>query len=151
MKLVSAVVISFALVLWLSGQVLAGDTPFVVRSGHPKSIHSSRFSHSGSSVIDARRHGGHGVPGHPFPHRRHHFGHHGHLPHHIFIPHHHFIFPHSHHTVVINSPFFCLAHEVGFVSRIGLIDHVSGTHKVPLKYAASICPEEWGGCLFDGY
>ena len=49
------------------------------------------------------------------------------------------------------TPFFCLAHEVGFVSRIGLIDHVSGTHKVPLEYAASICPEEWGGCLFDGY
>lgn len=51
---------------------------------------------------------------------------------------------------LVNAPFFCLEHGVGFVSRVGLIDHLSGTHKFALQYAAAICPEDVDTCIFDG-
>jgi len=54
-------------------------------------------------------------------------------------------------TVVTSSPFYCLAHQAGWVSRAGMLDHLSGTHKIPLATAASVCPEATESCIVDGY
>lgn len=54
-------------------------------------------------------------------------------------------------TLVASSPFYCLAHQVGWVSRAGMLDHLSGTHKIPLDSAASVCPDGGASCVVDGY
>jgi hypothetical protein len=54
-------------------------------------------------------------------------------------------------AVVVSSPFFCVFHNDGFVSRVGLLDHLSGTHKIPLDAAATICPDGVGSCVFPSY
>jgi len=54
-------------------------------------------------------------------------------------------------TVVVTSPYFCLFHNEGFISRIGLLDHLSGSHKVPLDAAAAICPDATTTCIFPSY
>lgn len=54
-------------------------------------------------------------------------------------------------TVVASSPFYCLAHQAGWVSRAGMLDHLSGTHKIPLATAASVCPNTIESCVVDGY
>jgi len=51
---------------------------------------------------------------------------------------------------LVNAPFFCLEHGVGFLSRVGLIDHLTGTHKFGLQHAAAICPDDVDTCIFDG-
>ena len=51
-------------------------------------------------------------------------------------------------TVVVTSPYFCVFHNEAFVSRIGMIDHLSGMHGLPLTTAASICPDANGNCIF---
>ena len=51
---------------------------------------------------------------------------------------------------LVNAPFFCFEHGVGFISRVGMIDHLGGTHKFPLQHAAAICPEDVDTCLFEG-
>jgi hypothetical protein len=50
---------------------------------------------------------------------------------------------------LVNAPFFCLEHGVGFISRVGLIDHLGGTHKLTLQHAAAICPEDVDTCVFE--
>jgi hypothetical protein len=50
---------------------------------------------------------------------------------------------------VVNAPFFCLEHGVGFISRVGMIDHLGGTHKFALQHAAAICPEDVDTCIFE--
>lgn len=54
-------------------------------------------------------------------------------------------------SIVASSPFYCLAHRAGWVSRAGMLDHLSGTHKIPLGTAASVCPDASDGCVVDGY
>ncbi len=54
-------------------------------------------------------------------------------------------------TIITTSPFFCLQHNVGYISRAGMLDHLSGTHKIALATAASVCPEGGEGCVIDGY
>ena len=54
-------------------------------------------------------------------------------------------------TIVTISPFYCLAHQAGWVSRAGMLDHLSGTHKIPLDTAASVCPDAIESCIVDGY
>ena len=54
-------------------------------------------------------------------------------------------------AVVVTSPYFCVFHNDGFVSRVGLLDHLSGTHKIPLDSAAMICPDGVGSCVFPSY
>lgn len=51
---------------------------------------------------------------------------------------------------VVNASFFCLEHGVGFISRVGLLDHLSGTHKFALEHAAAICPADVETCVFEG-
>jgi hypothetical protein len=52
---------------------------------------------------------------------------------------------------VVSSRYFCLYHNEAFVSRIGMIDHLSGMHDLPLATAASICPDADGECVFPHY
>jgi hypothetical protein len=54
-------------------------------------------------------------------------------------------------TVVATSPYFCVFHNDGFVSRVGLLDHLSGMHRIPLDMAASLCPDGTGSCIFPSY
>ena len=54
-------------------------------------------------------------------------------------------------AVVVTYPYFCVFHNDGFVSRIGLLDHLAGTHKIPLDAAATICPDGVGSCVFPSY
>jgi hypothetical protein len=49
---------------------------------------------------------------------------------------------------VVNAPFFCLLHHVGYVSRIGMLDHLAGAHKFALETAGIICPQGATHCLF---
>ena len=51
---------------------------------------------------------------------------------------------------VVNASFFCLEHGVGFISRVGLLDHLGGTHKFALEHAAAICPPDVKTCVFEG-
>jgi len=54
-------------------------------------------------------------------------------------------------AAVVMLPYFCVFHNDGFVSRIGLLDHLAGTHKIPLDAAAAICPDGVGSCVFPSY
>lgn len=54
-------------------------------------------------------------------------------------------------AVVVTSPYFCVLHNDGFVSRVGMLDHLAGTHKIPLDAAASLCPDHGGSCVFPSY
>ena len=54
-------------------------------------------------------------------------------------------------TIVASSPFYFLAHQAGWVSRAGMLDHLSGTHKIPLQAAVSVCPDATESCIVDGY
>jgi hypothetical protein len=42
-------------------------------------------------------------------------------------------------------------HWEGFVNRVGLLDHLSGTHKICFDAAASPCPDGAGTCIFPAY
>jgi hypothetical protein len=54
-------------------------------------------------------------------------------------------------TIVPTTPYFCLFHNEDFVSRVGMLDHLAGTHKIPLDAAASLCPDGTGSCIFPSY
>jgi len=54
-------------------------------------------------------------------------------------------------TVVVNAPYSCVLHNEGFVSRVGLLDHLAGTHKIPLEAATNLCPDGGGSCVFPSY
>ena len=54
-------------------------------------------------------------------------------------------------TVVVNEPYFCVLHNEGFISRVGLIDHLAGTHKIPLDAVTGLCPDVSGSCIFPSY
>lgn len=54
-------------------------------------------------------------------------------------------------TIVTSEPFYCHLHHTGFVSRAGFLDHISGTHRVPLEAADSICPDGEPSCIIEGY
>jgi hypothetical protein len=54
-------------------------------------------------------------------------------------------------TVVTSEPYYCYQHNVGFISRAGFLDHVSGSHDVPLETANAICAEGNASCIIEGY
>lgn len=54
-------------------------------------------------------------------------------------------------TIVATSPYFCVFHNEGFVSRVGMLDHLAGIDKVPLDAAAALCPDGTGTCIFPWY
>ncbi len=51
----------------------------------------------------------------------------------------------------VNAPYFCLLDNQGFVSRVGLLDHLAGTHKIPLDAAMNLCPDGGASCVFPSY
>jgi hypothetical protein len=72
---------------------------------------------------------------------------------HGFMPYHHFHHgPHQHLGVFDPElyPFFCSFHGAVFTNQAGFLDHVGGTHKVPLQQAVSLCAEDGSSC-FLGY
>lgn len=54
-------------------------------------------------------------------------------------------------TIVVTHPYFCTLHQAGWVSRAGFVDHLAGTHKLPLESAAWFCPDGVESCLFPAY
>ena len=54
-------------------------------------------------------------------------------------------------AVVVTAPYFCVLHNDGFVSRVGLLDHLSGAHKIPLEAAVTQCPDGTTSCIFPSY
>ncbi|MSP37874.1 MAG: hypothetical protein EXR70_05235 [Deltaproteobacteria bacterium] len=54
-------------------------------------------------------------------------------------------------AVVVSAPFFCTFDNHGFVSRIGLLDHLAGIHKIPLEAAVTLCPSDSASCVFPSY
>lgn len=51
-------------------------------------------------------------------------------------------------VVEVTAPFFCLLHNVGFMTRAGMLDHLAGTHKFPLEGAAALCPDGVDSCTY---
>lgn len=95
------------------------------------------------------------APHYPFYHHRHsHFPYYyyGHNPRSIIIITPSAYYPYSAPvTVVTSEPYYCHMHHVGFVSRVGFLDHISGTHKIPLETANSICTDSNESCIIEGY
>jgi hypothetical protein len=54
-------------------------------------------------------------------------------------------------AMVSSEPFYCHVHHVGFISRAGFLDHISGTHKIPLETAAAICADSNHSCMVEAY
>lgn len=65
------------------------------------------------------------------------------------VPRRHFFFHRFPDGVIVSDPFFCFFHDVGFVSRVGLVDHLIGTHKLPAEAVEAACPESEAVCLID--
>lgn len=137
------------LCLWLSGEVLAGG-PKGSQRPNGASIGSAR-----GGVIQRYWRPAPVAPQHHFRRHRydyHPYYHYGHNPRSIII-----ITPSAYYpyaapvTVVTSEPFYCHMHHVGFVSRVGFLDHISGTHKIPLETANSICTDANDSCVIEGY
>ena len=92
------------------------------------------------------------VPHYPLPYYPRHYYHYGHNPRSIII-----ITPSSYYpyslpaAIVTSEPYYCHMHHVGFVSRVGFLDHISGTHKIPLETANSICTDDKESGVIEGY
>jgi hypothetical protein len=54
-------------------------------------------------------------------------------------------------ALVVTLPFFGILHNDAFVSRAGLLDHLSGMHRTPLDAAASFYPHGAADCVFPPY
>ena len=54
-------------------------------------------------------------------------------------------------TAVTSEPYYCHVHHVGFVSRVGFLDHVAGVHKIPIETVDGICAEGNASCVIEGY
>jgi len=54
-------------------------------------------------------------------------------------------------TIVATTPYFCAFHQVGWMTRAGLLDHLAGTHKLLLNAAESFCPPGSDACVFPAY
>ena len=48
----------------------------------------------------------------------------------------------------VTSPYFCVLHNAGFVTRAGMLDHLAGTHKFALESAARLCPDGVDSCIY---
>ncbi|HZA53902.1 MAG TPA: hypothetical protein VE616_06615 [Candidatus Udaeobacter sp.] len=147
MKRLVACILTVALGLWLCGQASAGGAGVAGRLGNPAGSAKAK-----SAVQQSLRYGAPVVPGYPY--------------YWYYVPRTYYrqpviavppyTYPYYYpyyvpSTLVVSSPFFCLAHHVGYVSRIGMLDHLNGTHKIPLETAVHVCPEGNETCIIDGY
>ena len=138
------------LCLWLSGEVLAGGPKWSQGRANGASSGTAR-----GGAIQRYWRPAPVTPQHHFRQHRydyHPYYHYGHNPRSIII-----ITPSAYYpyaapvTVVTSEPFYCHMHHVGFVSRVGFLDHISGTHKIPLETANSICTDANDSCVIEGY
>ncbi len=151
MKSNLALTAGLALCLWLAGEGLAGGVKWSqgrsggTASGAARGVGIPRYWKPAVPV----------APNYPLHHHRHQYYpyyHYGHNPRSIIV-----ITPPAHYpysapvTVVTSEPFYCHMHHVGFVSRVGFLDHISGTHKIPLETANSICTDSNESCVIEGY
>jgi hypothetical protein len=70
----------------------------------------------------------------------------------IVAPSYYYPYYHSYYSptsVFLSAPFYCFTHHEGFATRIGFIDHVSGTHKIPINTVAAICPDGNQSCVIE--
>ena len=132
----------FSMFFRFDGQAAAGPK-------HPSVKHPGKARHPAARAWVTPRHR---YPLAPYPYY-HYPRHYRYRPDHRSVV----ILPHAHSfyyvppPVVVTSPFFCILHNHGFVSRVGLLDHLSGMHRIPLDSAASICPDGAGHCIFPSY
>ena len=136
-KAIAAVIAVIALLV--AGQVSAGGSGVALRVGNSPTSTAPK-----SAVERGRRSGRHLFPGYsyyyPYPY--------GYYPAPIIVA------PYPYYgpvTLAVSAPFFCLSHHVGYISRIGILDHLSGIHKLPLDTAAAVCPDDNQSCIVDGY
>ena len=134
--------IIFSLSFWCDGMSLAGQRH--VTGTHITSTHRSV---SRARIAPGRFKHRHGRRVAPFNHHHHYWRNYpppvivSPYPHYFYVP------P----PVVATTPFFWLFHNHGFVSRVGLLDHLSGRHRIPLDGAASLCPDGAENCIFPPY
>ena len=140
MKQAACAMIAPALVLALAVEVWPGATRTSASSG------SSTFAAQLDAVPSSKS----TSPVHHVPPHRHGLHHHRFYPDSAvivvpFLP--YVVSP----VVVVTAPYFCLLHRTGFVSRIGMLNHLAGNHRLPFRAAAAICPEGAERCLFPSY
>jgi hypothetical protein len=146
MKAKTFVLMSLFLFGLLVGQVLAENTRMPSSRGlpgperRPAALHRFR---AGRHVI---------VPNYYYPYYYPYlqgFGHYEHWKHELYFgPHHHLL---PSHPLVYASPYVCLFHERSFINQAGFVDHVGGTHKIPLRDVVSFCNPGGSSCVFPGY
>jgi len=141
MKRSSSLAIIFSVLFWFEGLSFAGQRH--VAGTH---IGSAQGSVSRARVAPLRFEHRHGRRGAPFNHRRRYYYWPNYPPPVVISPYPHYFYVPP--PVVATTPFFCILHNHGFVSRVGLLDHLSGMHRIPLDSAASICPAGAEHCIF---
>jgi hypothetical protein len=139
----------FGLSLWLTGEVLAGGSKW--SQGRGSGIANGPAQ--GGTIQRYWRPSVPAAPRYPFYYRRHYYPYYyGHNPRSIIIITPSAYYPYSAPvTVVTSEPYYCYMHHVGFISRVGFLDHISGTHKIPLETANSICTDNNESCVIEGY
>jgi hypothetical protein len=147
MNRIFVLAVAFAISIWFAGEVVAGGPKW--NSGRPGATASrgATFQRYWRPAVPV-------APHYPFHYHSQHYYpyHYGHNPRSIIIitpsPYYPYSAPA---TVVTSEPFYCHMHHVGFVSRVGFLDHISGTHKIPLETANSICTDNNESCVIEGY
>ena len=149
MKRILVLTTALAICVWLTGEVLAGGPRGSQRRGDGSARGGAVQRHWQPASV---------APHYPFHYRRRHYysaypyHHYGHNPRSIIVITPSYYYPYSAPvTVVTSEPYYCHMHHVGFVSRVGFLDHVSGTHKIPLETANSICTDANESCIIEGY
>jgi hypothetical protein len=150
MKRNLVLILTFGVSLWLAGDGLAGGPKWSLTQAGGTANGSVR-----GSTVQRYWRPAPAASHYPFYHYRHsHFPYYyyGHNPRSIIIITPSAYYPYSTPvTVVTSEPYYCHMHHVGFVSRVGFLDHISGTHKIPLETADSICTDSNESCIIEGY
>jgi hypothetical protein len=154
-KIARTFLITITLVLCFGPQVFAGGGRAALRSGPRSIIDPGAATLPGVRVPAGVGHGRYGQRGYVFPYHHHYYPrrHYNYYPPAIIVlsPHNYQPYHYYPPPGLAISPFYCHVHHVGFPTRIGFLDHFSGTHKVPIDAAAAICPDSNEGCIIEPY
>lgn len=143
------------LLLWPCVDVSARGNRATLRAGQRN---VSRPAFGDAPALVNQRNVGHGFSGaFSHPYYQHHYYYSHPAPYYrppliIVAPSYHYPYYQSYYSppsVFLNAPFYCFTHHEGFVSRIGFIDHVSGTHKIPINTVAAMCPDGNESCIIE--
>lgn len=136
--------IVFSVLFWFGGQAVAGQRHSGVK--HPD---SARHGKPRPWVAPGGVRHQHAYPPPRYRHPRDYFYWRGYPSIVVIAPYAPFLDPLT--PEVVTSPFFCILHNRGFTSRVGLLDHLSGTHRIALNTAAAICPDGAEHCIFPSH